>query len=324
MFSLARRLSPCVVFIDEIDSLFGARMSSRETGGALAHRGVITEFMSEMDGLRSSSQDKRVIVIGATNRPFDLDDAVLRRLPRRLLVDLPGEKERREILKILLREEDVAEDVNLDEMAKRTGDFSGSDLKRTPLLLLEMSFNQRHSPPIDLCVAAALDAVKADVTLPWGATNKPMEGSPASTSSATDASTGARVLIIENGADDSVIDSEAGSVVMDRAPSPSVSPSTDATSASPEAETALEHPLRVISLSNFEKALKEITPSSSESLGTLSELRKWNDEFGEGKREKRRNMWGKGNFGFVEKGEGRSEIKIAARSGTSGGEPSSA
>ena len=141
MFSLARRLSPCVVFIDEIDSLFGARMSSRETGGALAHRGVITEFMSEMDGLRSGSQEKKVIVIGATNRPFDLDDAVLRRLPRRLLVDLPGEKERKEILKILLTEEDVAEDVNLDEMAKRTGDFSGSDLKRASLSLLEKVFN---------------------------------------------------------------------------------------------------------------------------------------------------------------------------------------
>jgi ATP-dependent 26S proteasome regulatory subunit len=130
VFSLARRLSPCVVFVDEIDSLFGARMSARETGGALAHRGVITEFMSEMDGLRSNSQDRRAIVIGATNRPFDLDDAVLRRLPRRLLVDLPGEKERKEILKILLREEDVAEGVDLDVIAKRTKDFSGSDLKR--------------------------------------------------------------------------------------------------------------------------------------------------------------------------------------------------
>lgn len=138
VFSLARRLSPCVVFIDEIDSLFGARMSSRETGGALAHRGVITEFMSEMDGLRSSSQEKKVIVIGATNRPFDLDDAVLRRLPRRLLVDLPGEEERKEILKILLREENLAEDVDLGEMAKRTGDFSGSDLKRAPPSLLKM------------------------------------------------------------------------------------------------------------------------------------------------------------------------------------------
>ena len=116
-------------------------MPSRESGGALAHRGVITEFMSEMDGLRSNSQDQRVIVIGATNRPFDLDDAVLRRLPRRLLVDLPGEKERKEILKILLRDENVAEDLDLDDMAKRTGDFSGSDLKREALVIYGVGFN---------------------------------------------------------------------------------------------------------------------------------------------------------------------------------------
>ena len=83
------------MFLDEIDALFGARSSARDSGGAMAHRGVITEFMQEMDGLKSQSGvEERVVVIGATNRPFDLDDAVLRRLPRRLLVDLPGEKER--------------------------------------------------------------------------------------------------------------------------------------------------------------------------------------------------------------------------------------
>lgn len=129
------------MFIDEIDSLFEARMPPRETGGALAHRGVITQFMSEMDGLRSNSQDQRVIVIGATNRPFDLDDAVLRRLPRRLLIDLPGEKERKEILRILLQEENVAEDVDLDDITKRTGDFSGSDLKRLSSSFLKMVVN---------------------------------------------------------------------------------------------------------------------------------------------------------------------------------------
>ncbi|KAF9780481.1 AAA-domain-containing protein [Thelephora terrestris] len=298
VFSLARRLSPCVVFIDEIDSLFGARVSSRETGGALAHRGVITEFMSEMDGLRSSSQDQRVVVIGATNRPFDLDDAVLRRLPRRLLVDLPGEKERKEILKILLKGENVAEDVSLDEMAKRTGDFSGSDLKH-------------------LCVAAALDAVKAGVVLPWEATKPTTDGvtpvTPAAPTADASSEDGTRVLVLEN-------DIDAWDEPL---------PSSDAKPASPETEpTTPERPPRVISLSNFEKALKEITPSSSESLGTLSELRKWNDEFGEGKREKKRNMWGKGSFGFIEKGEGQGEIKIATSAGststtTSGGGGSS-
>jgi SpoVK/Ycf46/Vps4 family AAA+-type ATPase len=85
---------------------------------------------------------------------------VLRKLPRRLLVDLPGGKERKEIFKILLKGENVTEDVSLDEMAKRTGDFSGSDLKRT----FSVSSGGRVSEltsllcRIDLCVAAALDA----------------------------------------------------------------------------------------------------------------------------------------------------------------------
>lgn len=138
--------------MDEIDALFGARMSARESAGSFAHRGVITEFMQEMDGLKSSKDD-RVIVIGATNRPFDLDDAVLRRLPRRLLVDLPGQPERegenrlvviiafintvfQGILKILLRNETLADDVDLSNLAKETDSFSGSDLKRMCLVFL--------------------------------------------------------------------------------------------------------------------------------------------------------------------------------------------
>jgi len=67
VFTIARRLSPCVVFLDEIDALFGARVSSRGSGGAIAHRGVITEFMQEMDGLKTR-EDANVMVIGATNR----------------------------------------------------------------------------------------------------------------------------------------------------------------------------------------------------------------------------------------------------------------
>ena len=109
VFSLARRLSPCVVFIDEIDALFGARMAARESGGAIAHRGVITEFMQEMDGLRTSKDDN-IVVIGATNRPFDLDDAILRMHsaqlpnppPRKMLHHLPQDPHRMPNLQVAL------------------------------------------------------------------------------------------------------------------------------------------------------------------------------------------------------------------------------
>lgn len=74
-------------------------------------------------------------MIEVTKRPFDLDDAVLGRLPRRLLIDLPDE-EWKEVLKILSKGEKIAEDVRLDEMAKSTRDFSGSNLKREFLFLL--------------------------------------------------------------------------------------------------------------------------------------------------------------------------------------------
>ena len=172
-------------------------------------------------------------------------------------------------------------------------------------------------PLVDLCVAAALDAVKAGVALPWRTAETSNQSAPVITPSAIDASTGeagAHVLVIENDLDawgeSSTMTDPASSTT--ESPPLSESSSADASSASPEPEATLERSPRVISLSNFEQALKEITPSSSESLGTLSELRKWNDEFGEGKREKRRNMWGKGSFGFIEKGEGSDQVKIAS------------
>lgn len=134
LFRLARKLAPCVIFVDEIDALLKSRR-----GGALPNYAVntINEFMLEWDGIQNN-ENHGVIVVGATNRPFDLDDAVLRRLPRRILVDLPDEGERREILEILLKEEQVGDTPEEREqiiaaIAARTDWWSGSDLKNLAL-----------------------------------------------------------------------------------------------------------------------------------------------------------------------------------------------
>lgn len=136
IFTLAKKLSPCVVFIDEADAIFCSRTgaSSRTT-----HRELINQFLREWDGMN----DLSAFIMVATNRPFDLDDAVLRRLPRRLLVDLPTEKDRHSILKIHLKEEDTDPSVDLADLASRTPLYSGSDLK-------------------NLCVAAALACVREE------------------------------------------------------------------------------------------------------------------------------------------------------------------
>ncbi|KAF7898356.1 hypothetical protein EAF00_004802 [Botryotinia globosa] len=122
IFSLAKKLSPCVVFIDEADAIFAAR---GDTKRSTAHREMINQFLREWDGMN----DLSAFIMVATNRPFDLDEAVLRRLPRRLLVDLPVEKDRESILKIHLKDELIDSSVSLVELAKNTPFYSGSDLK---------------------------------------------------------------------------------------------------------------------------------------------------------------------------------------------------
>jgi SpoVK/Ycf46/Vps4 family AAA+-type ATPase len=116
VFTLARKLAPCVVYLDEVDSI----LASREHGDDSSHRAltsVKTTLMQEWDGLRTTKD--RVVVIASTNRPFDLDEAVLRRLPRRILVDLPDAATRTEILKVTLAGNRIAADVDLAVLAER-------------------------------------------------------------------------------------------------------------------------------------------------------------------------------------------------------------
>ncbi|KAJ3411056.1 hypothetical protein HDV05_002847 [Chytridiales sp. JEL 0842] len=137
VFNLARKIAPSVVFLDEVDAIFGRRGTA--DAGNSSRREIINEFMSEWDGLTSANQG--VVVLGATNRPFDLDDAILRRMPRRVLVDLPNEAQRRQILEVHLKDEVLDSSVSLDDLARQTHLYSGSDIK-------------------NVCVAAALASVK--------------------------------------------------------------------------------------------------------------------------------------------------------------------
>lgn len=97
-WSLARKLAPCVIFLDEVDALLGSRRAAdHEASTALK-----TEFMQLWDGFQSSAYDKPVLVLGATNRREDLDDAVLRRFSLQYEVPLPTLAQRRRILGIAL------------------------------------------------------------------------------------------------------------------------------------------------------------------------------------------------------------------------------
>ncbi|KAK9104166.1 hypothetical protein Scep_021010 [Stephania cephalantha] len=125
VFSLASKIAPSVIFVDEVDSMLSRRENSGEHE---AMRKMKNEFMVNWDGLRTKDKE-RVLVLAATNRPYDLDEAVIRRLPRRLMVNLPDAPNRAKILKVILAKEELSSDIDLDEIANMTDGYSGSDLK---------------------------------------------------------------------------------------------------------------------------------------------------------------------------------------------------
>uniref|UniRef100_A0A0D9XV04 AAA+ ATPase domain-containing protein n=1 Tax=Leersia perrieri TaxID=77586 RepID=A0A0D9XV04_9ORYZ len=125
VFSLASKIAPSVIFIDEVDSMLGRR---ENPGEHEAMRKMKNEFMVNWDGLRTKDKE-RVLVLGATNRPFDLDEAVIRRFPRRLMVNLPDASNREKILKVILAKEELAPGIDMESLATMTDGYSGSDLK---------------------------------------------------------------------------------------------------------------------------------------------------------------------------------------------------
>ncbi|KAI3398164.1 hypothetical protein diail_9786 [Diaporthe ilicicola] len=204
VFSLARKLSPVVVFLDEADSLLGSRERQPNRGG---YRETINQFLREWDGLTNALNTQQIFVLVSTNSPQDLDEAVLRRLPRRILLDLPLRDSRLAILQSLLRDERLDPAVSLEQLASDTELYSGSDLK-------------------NLAVAAAMEAAKEEL-------------------------------------------------------------------AKKEADVTYEFPAkRVLTKAHFERASRDISASISEDMQSLKALRKFDEQYGDARRKKKRSHMG--------------------------------
>jgi transitional endoplasmic reticulum ATPase len=125
VFDKARAAAPCVLFFDELDSIAKARGSNMGDSGGSDR--VLNQILTEMDGMNAK---KNVFVIGATNRPDQIDPALLRpgRLDQLVYIPLPDETSRLSILHSTLRKSPIADDVDLPYMAKILIGFSGADL----------------------------------------------------------------------------------------------------------------------------------------------------------------------------------------------------
>ncbi|XP_014387642.1 PREDICTED: katanin p60 ATPase-containing subunit A1 isoform X2 [Myotis davidii] len=129
LFEMARFYSPATIFIDEIDSICSRRGTSEEHE---ASRRVKAELLVQMDGVGGASENddpsKMVMVLAATNFPWDIDEALRRRLEKRIYIPLPSAKGREELLRISLRELELADDVDLARIAENMEGYSGADI----------------------------------------------------------------------------------------------------------------------------------------------------------------------------------------------------
>lgn len=123
VFTLAEKVQPAIIFIDEVDSFLGQRKQTEHE----AVTNMKTEFMSLWDGFGTDDR-ARIMVLAATNRPWELDEAILRRLPRHFEIPLPDSATRTSILKVILRDEIVDDRIDLAEIARRCEGYSGSDI----------------------------------------------------------------------------------------------------------------------------------------------------------------------------------------------------
>lgn len=158
VFSVARKIQPCIIFIDEIDSFLRARSSSDHEATAM----MKAQFMSLWDGIATDNECV-TIVMGATNRPTDLDPAILRRMPKRFAISLPNVEQRKALLELFLSKEKTSKNINYRTLAEKTDSFSGSDLAE---LCRTASFRRIDSDFIKKCNESVNSSSDSDIVLP--------------------------------------------------------------------------------------------------------------------------------------------------------------
>ena len=149
LFKIAYKKVPSIIFIDEIDSILSKRSGSENE----ATKRLKTEFLIQFDGLGSNT-NARLLVIAATNRPMDLDEALLRRLPKRVYCGPLDENGRFEFIKkVINRVETNLSDEDIKEIAQKTNDYSNSDL-------MEMCREAAYQPVRELSMEEILKIKK--------------------------------------------------------------------------------------------------------------------------------------------------------------------
>ena len=142
LFERAKKISPCIIFIDEIDAI-GSRRASN-SGADSENNQTLNQLLVEMDGFDS---DQSIIVIAATNRPEMLDEALLRpgRFDRTITIGLPDIRGREEILKIHSKNKKIADDVNFKSIAGDTAGFTGAELENILNEAAIIATNKKHN-----------------------------------------------------------------------------------------------------------------------------------------------------------------------------------
>ena len=127
LFEVAKLMNPSVIFFDEIDAIASSRGDASEHE---ASRRMKSELLSQMDGVGSSDHEdnKGVVILATTNTPWDIDGAMLRRLEKRIYIPLPDEEGRRQHMNLLLKDVTVDENIDIDDIVKKTNGYSGADL----------------------------------------------------------------------------------------------------------------------------------------------------------------------------------------------------